>query len=135
MGTMTPASSNLSSSCSTFWRRAYGTDLGLKKRGRAAVLIWSFASTPLILPNSGLNTVWCRCKTSCRLSWACTLKMCFHSSFNLASQSHPNRLGPSLATATRGSSSSWPWYCTLIISFPTTGIASPVYVRSFTSVG
>ena len=34
--------------------------------------MWSFALTPLILPNSGLNTVLCRCKTSCRLSWACT---------------------------------------------------------------
>ena len=77
----------------------------------------------------------CLCKTSCRLSWGCTLKMCFHCTFGLARQSRPNRLGPFSATTARGSSSSWPWYCTLIISFPTTGIASLVYLCNFTSVG
>ena len=97
VGTMTPASSNLSSSCSTFWRRAYSTDQGLYKCGGCIfdveLSLDSLDSAQLRLEHRVVSL-----QDILRALLGLHVEDVYHSSFNLASHSRPNRLGPSPAS-------------------------------------
>ena len=134
IGSMTPACSSLSNTFSILGRRAYGTVLALQNLGGTLESMCTLAVVPVTSPSSSRKAVSCRDSTDCRLS-ECTRCSAFQSSWISASQSRPSKLGPEPGTMSRLRLACCVPNVTATFTLPRTSSASPVYVRSLTSLG